>query len=111
MVTALRAGRTQHDWRPRIPESGDDEASMQTPISNTATSGTVTTGTINPGLIYVGNTYQIAVEAMIPVNRQSGTSVGIIGQLHFYLDDIFPTTIGRPIFGSGIASGRPNFGR
>ena len=87
------------------------EASMQTPVSNTATSGTVTTGTINPGLIYVGNTYQIAVEAMIPVNRQSGTSVGIIGQLHFYLDDIFPTTIGRPIFGSGIASGRPNFGR
>jgi hypothetical protein len=87
------------------------EASMQTPVSNMATSGTVTTGTINPGLIYVANTYQIAVEAMIPVNRQSGTSVGIIGQLHLYLDDIFPTTIGRPIFGNGIASGRPNFGR
>jgi hypothetical protein len=87
------------------------EASMQTPVSNTATSGTVTTGTINPGLIYVANTYQIAVEAMIPVNRQSGTSVGVIAQLHLYLDDIFPTTIGRPIFGNGIASGRPNFGR
>jgi len=87
------------------------EASMQTPVSNTATSGTVTTGTINPGVIYVGNTYQFAVEAMIPVNRQSGTSVGVIGQLHFFLDDIFPTSIGRPIFGNGIASGRPIFGR
>jgi hypothetical protein len=87
------------------------EAAMQTPVSNTATSGTVTTGTINPGLIYVGNTFQIAVEAMIPVNRQSGTSVGIIGQLHFFLDDIFPTSIGRPIFGNGVASGRPMFGR
>jgi len=88
------------------------EASMQTPVSNTTTSGTVTTGTINPGIIYVGNTFQVAVEAMIPVNRQSGTSVGIIGQLHLYLDDIFPTTIGRPIFGNGIASsGRPMFGR
>ncbi len=87
------------------------EASMQTPVSNTATSGTVTTGTINPGLIYVGNTYQVAVEAMIPVNRQSGTSVGVIGQLHFFLDDIFPTSIGRPIFGNGIASGRPRLGQ
>jgi len=88
------------------------EASMQTPVSNTTTSGTVTTGTINPGIIYVGNTFQVAVEAIIPVNRQSGTSVGIIGQLHLYLDDIFPTTIGRPIFGNGIASsGRPMFGR
>jgi hypothetical protein len=87
------------------------EAAMQTPVSNTATSGTVTTGTINPGFIYVANTYQIAVEAMIPVNRQSGTSVGVVGQLHFFLDDIFPTSIGRPIFGNGIASGRPSFGR
>ena len=87
------------------------EASLQTPVSNTATSGAVTTGTINPGIIYVGNTFQVAVEAMIPVNRQSGTSVGVIGQLHFFLDDIFPTSIGRPIFANGIASGRPNFGR
>ncbi|HXZ45419.1 MAG TPA: hypothetical protein VEH02_01675, partial [Pseudolabrys sp.] len=69
------------------------EASLQTPVSNTATSGTVTTGTINPGIIYVGNTFQFGIEAMIPVNRQSGTSVGIIGQLHFYLDDIFPNSL------------------
>ena len=87
------------------------EASMQTPVSNTATSGTVTTGTINPGFIYAGNKYQVAIEAMIPVNRQSGTSVGIIGQLHFFLDDIFPTTLGRPIFANNINSGRPTLGR
>jgi hypothetical protein len=87
------------------------EASMQTPVSNTITSGTVTTGTINPGLIHVGNTFQVAVEAMIPVNRQSGTSVGVIGQLHFFLDDIFPTSIGRPIFANNINTGRPTLGR
>ena len=87
------------------------EAAMQTPVSNTATSGTVTTGTINPGVIYVGNTYQIAVEAVIPVNRQSGTSVGVIGQLHFFLDDIFPNSIGRPIFANNVNTGRPTFGR
>ena len=87
------------------------EASLQTPVSNTATSGAVTTGTINPGIIYVSNKYQVAIEAMIPVNRQSGTSVGIIGQLHFYLDDIFPNTLGRPIFANSINTGRPMIGR
>ena len=87
------------------------EASFQTPVSNTATSGTVTTGTINPGIIYAGNTYQVAIEAMIPVNRQSGTSVGVIAQLHFFLDDIFPNTLGRPIFANNISTGRPSFGR
>ena len=80
------------------------EASMQTPVSNTLTSGTVTTGTINPGVLWVGQSMQVGVEAVIPVNRQSGTSVGVIGQLHFFLDDIFPRTIGRPLFTSGIAS-------
>src|SRR6195256_4040648 len=49
------------------------EASLQTPVSNTFTSGTVTTGTIQPGIVWVGNTFQVAVEALIPVNRQSGT--------------------------------------
>ena len=87
------------------------EASMQTPVSNTSSSGTLTTGTINPGLIYTGDKYQIALEAVIPVNRQSGTGVGIVGQLHFYLDDILPTTLGRPVFANNITSGRPNFGR
>ena len=77
----------------------------------TATSGTVTTGTIDPGIIFVGRTYQVAIEAVIPVNRQSGSGVGIIGQLHFYLDDIFPNTIGRPIFANNINTGRPMIGR
>jgi len=86
------------------------EASLQTPVSNTFTSGTVTTGTVNPGLLYVGNTYQLGIEAMIPVNRQSGTGVGAIAQLHLFLDDIFPNSIGKPIFGNGINTGRPKFG-
>jgi hypothetical protein len=84
---------------------------MQTPVSNTFSSGTLTTGTINPGLIYAGDKYQFAIEAVVPVNRQSGTGIGIVGQLHFYLDDIFPTTLGRPIIANNIISGRPNFGR
>jgi hypothetical protein len=87
------------------------EASLETPVSNTFSSGTVTTGTINPGVIWVGDKFQVGVEAMIPVNRQSGANIGAIGQIHFFLDDIFPNSIGRPIFGNGIASGRPSFGQ
>jgi len=58
-----------------------------------------TTGTVNPGIIWAGQYVQLAVEAVIPVNSRSGTGVGWIAQLHFFLDDLFPTTIGRPIFG------------
>jgi hypothetical protein len=87
------------------------EASLQTPVSNTLTSGTVTTGTINPGVIWVEKYFQVGVEAMIPVNRQSGSSVGAIAQLHFFLDDIFPNSIGRPLFTNTSFSGRPSVGQ
>src|ERR1700690_1706512 len=86
------------------------EVSLKTPVSNTFSSGTVSTGTINPGVVWVGQYFQVGGEAMIPVNRQSGTSVGAIAQLHLFLDDIFPNSIGRPIFGNSIAAGRPSFG-
>src|ERR1700693_4916221 len=78
------------------------EATLQTPVSNSFTSGTLTTGTVNPGFIWVGNTFQVAVEALIPINRQSGTNVGVIAQLHLYLDDIDPHGIGKPIFGNAV---------
>jgi hypothetical protein len=87
------------------------EASLQTPVSNVATSGAVTTGTINPGVIWVGQYMQFGLEAMIPVNRESGSSVGVIGQVHFYLDDIAPTTLGRPLFGNVTTARRPMFGQ
>jgi hypothetical protein len=59
-----------------------------------------TTGTINPGLLWAGQTVQLGIEALIPVNSRSGSRTGVIAQLHFYLDDIFPTSIGKPLFGS-----------
>jgi hypothetical protein len=83
------------------------EANLQTPVSNTLTSGTVTTGTINPGVIWVGNRFQVGVEALIPVNRQSGSNVGVIGQLHLYLDDIDANGIGKPLFGNATPPARP----
>src|SRR5215475_11415712 len=86
------------------------EATMQTPIANTLTSGTKTIGTINPGVIWVGNKFQVAVEALIPINRQSGSNVGVIAQFHVYLDDVDPHGIGRPIFGPAPPPASP-FGR
>ena len=83
------------------------EATLQTPMANTLTSGTMTTGTINPGVIWVGNTFQVAVEALIPINRQSGTNVGVIAQLHLYLDDVDPRGIGKPIFGGPVQPASP----
>jgi hypothetical protein len=78
------------------------EAQLSTPVSNFSDSGTETTGTINPGIIYVGSMYQVGIEAVIPVNRDSGTNIGVIAQLHFYLDDMFPTTIGRPLINTSL---------
>src|SRR5947208_2188015 len=59
-----------------------------------------TTGTINPGLIWSGKYFQVAAEAMVPVNSRMGNDVGFIAQLHFYLDDLLPHSLGRPLFGS-----------
>ena len=33
-------------------------------------------------------------------NAQSGHGIGVLGQLHLYLDDMFPKTIGQPLIGT-----------
>jgi hypothetical protein len=62
-----------------------------------------TTGTINPGVIYVANKYQLSLEAILPVNRASGDDMGVIGQLHLYLDDMFPNSFGRPLLAAAVS--------
>jgi hypothetical protein len=83
------------------------EAQFSTPVANNLGNSFVTIGTINPGVIWVGSYFQVGVEAIIPVNRQSGSGVGVLAQLHLYLDDIDPRGIGRPIFGSAPAPAKP----
>ncbi len=73
------------------------ELTLETPLDRGQRGKT--TGTVNPGLIWTAQTYQLGIEALVPVNRRTGHSLGVIAQLHFYLDDIFPTTLGKPIFG------------
>ena len=73
------------------------EFAMETPLNRGPTGPT--TGTINPGVIWAGKYFQVGVEAVIPINEHTGNNVGVIAQLHFFLDDLFPHTIGRPLFG------------
>ncbi|TAM04723.1 MAG: hypothetical protein EPN70_10725 [Paraburkholderia sp.] len=57
-----------------------------------------TTGTINPGLIWLNRYGQFGIEAQIPVNRATGTHVGVLVQAHLYFDDMFPNSLGKPLF-------------
>jgi len=66
---------------------------------NSPTDSGGTTGTINPGILWSGQYTQLGVEAVLPVNHASGDNVGVLMQLHFYVDDIFPHSLGTPIFG------------
>jgi len=75
------------------------EFSFSTPISNFAPGTNQTTGTIQPGVIYAADKWQLALEAVIPLNAASGHGIGAVGELHFFLDDIFPNSLGKPIFG------------
>jgi hypothetical protein len=59
------------------------------------------TGTLNPGVLWVGRTVQLGLEAIVPINRASGRGVGVQAQLHFFLDDLFPRAMARPLLGSG----------
>jgi len=80
------------------------EAQLFTPVANNIGNSWATTGTIDPGVIWVGSYFQVGIEALIPVNRASGANIGVLGQLHLYLDDMFPKTLGQPLIGGGSAT-------
>ena len=73
------------------------EFAMQTPLNRI--SGP-TTGTVNPGIIWAGQYFQLGAEAVIPVNSHTGNNVGVVAQIHFYLDDILPKIFGKPLIGT-----------
>jgi hypothetical protein len=58
------------------------------------------TGTVNPGVIWAGRYMQFGLEAIIPMNSRTGGKNGVLAQIHFFLDDLFPRSIGKPIFGN-----------
>ena len=71
------------------------EVSFTTPLNRVPEGQTI--GTIQPGVIWAGDYMQVGAEAIIPANGDTGRGFGGLIQLHFYLDDLFPSTIGRPL--------------
>lgn len=59
--------------------------------------GTATSATMNPGLAYVGETFQISAEAIVPLSRFGGSPGFRVGAL-FFLDDLIPSLFGNPVF-------------
>lgn len=57
-----------------------------------------TTGTINPGIVWAGKFCQLGLAAQVPVNARSGRTVGVLGLVHLFLDDLYPRSFGKPIF-------------
>jgi hypothetical protein len=59
--------------------------------------GQYTAATMNPGLAYVAVAWQIAAEAIVPLNRAAGHGTGFRAQLLFFLDDLIPSVFGQPL--------------
>jgi hypothetical protein len=59
--------------------------------------GSKSIATMNPGLSYVAVTWQIAVEAIVPLNQASGHGIGGRTQLLLFLDDLAPSLFGKPL--------------
>ena len=59
--------------------------------------GQYTAATMNPGFAYVAVTWQIAAEAVVPLNREGGSGAGFRAQLLFFLDDLLPSVFGKPL--------------
>ena len=74
------------------------ELVLQTPLDGPLAGRT--TGTVNPGLILVDRYFELGIGASIPINSSSGRDVGVYAQLHFFMSQIFPDTLGKPIFGN-----------
>jgi hypothetical protein len=72
------------------------EFQMTTPTNRSAQP---TTGTINPGVLWEGKYCQLSMEAVIPINSDSGPAVGGLFQVQVFIDDIWPKVFGFPTFG------------
>jgi hypothetical protein len=98
----------------------DIECVFSTPVSNIGPSSPLsvpgtheTTGTWGPGLYYIGRlgpvVFQLGAVATIPINHASGNHVGALAILDLFLDDMFPDSLGKPLFGPRQARGNTGY--
>jgi len=72
------------------------EFTYSAPVSRSF--GNPPTGIVAPGIVYSDNGLDVGLEALLPVNRQSGTGIGVIAKAHIPLDRI-ATVLAKPLFG------------
>ena len=72
------------------------ELALEAPLDR---GGGSVSGTLNPGLLWAGQYFQVGAEAIVPLNGESGRGVGFVAQLHFFIDDLLPASLGRPLAG------------
>jgi hypothetical protein len=59
-----------------------------------------TTFVLGTGAVWTGTYYSFSTEVLWPLNGATAHGLGIIGQFHLYFDDMFPNSIGKPLFGA-----------
>ena len=59
-----------------------------------------TTFTLGTGAVWTGEFYSFSTEILWPLEGAAGHGLGVTGQFHLYFDDMFPNTLGKPLFGS-----------
>ncbi len=72
------------------------EVTWSSPAGTPSTQGTQLL--YAPAVYYMADDWDIGVAALIPGNKATGTNVGAIAQFHLFLDDLYPNSIGKPIF-------------
>ncbi len=71
------------------------ELTWSSPTTSPSSQGTQIV--VAPGFIWINRSYQFGLETLIPANRASGTTVGVVAQFHLFLDDLLPKSLGRPV--------------
>ena len=75
------------------------EFAAETPAGRSYGGRTVATAA--PGVVWMGDDVQLTVEALVPLNRHTGSGFGAIAQVHLFLDEMIPSVFGKPLFDTG----------
>src|SRR5262249_1485920 len=83
----LPADEPLFQWVPLVEASGHTPREGKTSVP------------VLPGIAYVADTYPVAAELIVPLNREAGRGVGVKVNLMLFIDDLVPSIFGKPVFG------------
>ena len=50
----------------------------------------------------MADAWQVAAEAIVPLNSEGGRTIGVRAHLFLFLDDLLPAVFGKPLFEAGV---------